>query len=179
MMGKNPSNFKGRRNPVEQVTWNECQQFLEKLNLKVRWHRGKFLLPSESQWEYACRAGSTTKYYFGDDKGKLPDYAWFDENSKNTSHPVGQKKPNAWGLFDMHGNVWEYCQDWFAPEYYENSPSDDPTGPASGSEHVSRGGCWAFSASCCCSSARIDFRSRSGSSHYVGVRVALSIQIGD
>ena len=175
-MGNNPSYFNGPKNPVEEVSWDDCQRFLEKLNLKVGTaHRGKLILPSKAQWEYACRAGSTTKYYFGDDEKKLGDYAWYDQNSENTTHPVGQKKPNAWGLYDMHGNVWELCRDWIAPGYYKESAVDDPTGPAKGSGHVSRGGCWAFSASCCCSSARIDNQTRSGRSHYVGLRVALSI----
>ena len=174
-MGGNPSNVKGPKNPVEEITWDQCQEFLKKLGLRVGTQGGKFVLPTKAQWEYACRAGSTTKFYFGDDEKMLGEYAWYDDNSNNTTHPVGQKKPNAWGLYDMHGNVWEHCRDWFAPEYFKQSPVNDPLGPDTGSEHVSRGGCWAFSASCCCSSARIDYRSRSGASNYVGLRVSLSI----
>jgi formylglycine-generating enzyme required for sulfatase activity len=112
VMGNNPCHFKGPKNPVEQVSWNDCQKFLEKLNEKVG--GGRFSLPTEAQWEYACRAGSTTKYCFGNDKSGLGEYAWYDESegdktrsAGDQTHPVGRKKPNAWGLYDMHGNVGE------------------------------------------------------------------------
>ena len=140
VMGNNPSHFKGPKNPVEQVSWDDCQKFLGKLNAKSSSGAGKFQLPSEAQWEYACRAGSKTKYCFGDDEARLGDYAWYDKNSDGKTHPVGEKKPNAWGLYDMHGNVWEWCQDWYKDGYYKESPADDPTGPATGSSRVFRGG---------------------------------------
>ena len=141
VMGNNPSHFKGPKNPVEQVSWDDCQASLTKLNAKVR-PGGKFALPTEAQWEYACRAGSTTRYCFGDEESRLGEYAWYGANSGSKTHPVGEKKPNAWGLHDMHGNVWEWCQDWYDGGYYANSPTDDPMGPATGSLRVYRGGCW-------------------------------------
>jgi formylglycine-generating enzyme required for sulfatase activity len=138
VMGSNPSHFKGPQNPVEQVSWNDCQQFFNKLNARSSPGRGKFQLPSEAQWEYACRAGSKTTYCFGDDEARLGEYAWYDSGSG--THPVGEKKPNAWGLYDMHGNVWEWCQDWYDGGYYAESPTDDPAGPTTGSNRVIRGG---------------------------------------
>lgn len=106
VMGDNPSHFKGDKLPVEKVSWDEVQEFCKKLSELT----GKeYRLPTEDEWEYACRAGSTGQYCFGDDKKMLGEYAWYDENSEGTTHPVGQKKPNAWGLYDMHGNVLEWC----------------------------------------------------------------------
>ena len=154
LMGNNPSYFKnaGKRAPVEQVTWNDCQDFIKKLNQK----EGKtYRLPREAEWEYAAR-GSTGKvgelsrttpsgnsiYTFGDDVSNLEDYAWYDENSNDTTHPVGEKKPNSWGLYDMMGNVWEWCEDWYDAEYYKNSPVDDPKGSEEGGNRSLRGGSW-------------------------------------
>jgi formylglycine-generating enzyme required for sulfatase activity len=148
VMGSNPSRFKGPQNPVEQVSWKDCQVFLKKLSERSRHPHpgplpegeGEFRLPSEAQWEYACRAGSTTRYCYGDDESKLGEYAWYGVNSGKKTHRVGGKKPNAWGLYDMYGNVCEWCADWYDNGYYANSPVDDPTGPASGSNRVNRGG---------------------------------------
>ncbi len=147
VMDSNPSEFKGPKNPVEQVSWDECRTFLGKLNAKSAAGGGKFQLPSEAQWEYACRAGSKTRYCFGDDESKLGDYAWYEANSGNKTDPVGEKKPNAWGLYDMHGNVWEWCEDWYAD--YKESAVDDPTGAATGSLRVIRGGSWIRPAGYC------------------------------
>ena len=90
---------------------------------------GRFQLPTEAQWEYACRAGERAQYHFGDDEGQLDEYAWYEKNSGGQTHPVGEKRPNAWGLYDVNGNVWEWCADWWGPDYYANSPLDDPRGP--------------------------------------------------
>jgi formylglycine-generating enzyme required for sulfatase activity len=141
VMGGNPSQVKGGKKPVESVSWDDCQKFLDKLNAKAGGQGGKFALPTEAQWEYACRAGSTTKYCFGDDESRLGEYAWFIANSEFKTHPVGEKKPNAWGLYDMHGNVWEWCQDWHRP--YTADAVTDPSGPATGWSRVFRGGCMA------------------------------------
>ncbi|MGO8690431.1 MAG: formylglycine-generating enzyme family protein [Thermoguttaceae bacterium] len=152
VMGNKRSNSKGPRNLVEQTSWDDCQKFMEKLNEKVG--GGTFSLPTEAQWEYACRAGSTTRYFFGDDESQLGRYAWYAENSGGKTHPVGGKKPNAWGLYDMHGNVWQWCADWYNAGYYKESPVDDPTGPTTGSGRVNRGGSWNYTARYCRSAYR-------------------------
>ena len=170
MMGSNPSHFKGPKNPVEQVSWDDCQLYLEKLNAKIGTQSGKFGLPTAAQWEYACRAGSTTRYCFGDDESKFGEYAWYVENSGITTHPVGQKKPNAWGLYDMHGNVWEWCQDW--NEDYKKSPVDDPSGPTEGSVRVFRGGSWYHVAKHCRSAIRLSHLPRYKYAD-LGLRVSL------
>lgn len=139
VMGNNPSDFKGDKLPVESVSWNECQEFLE--NLQTKSPGLKFVLPTEAQWEYACRAGSKKKYSYGDDASRLGDYAWYDANSGRTTHDVGGKQPNAWGLYDMHGNIWEWCADWYADNYLAGAQKN-PVGPSSGSLRVLRGGSW-------------------------------------
>jgi formylglycine-generating enzyme required for sulfatase activity len=144
--GINPSTFKGPDRPVETVSWNEVQGFLQKLNERSG-GKARYRLPTEAEWEYACRAGSSDIFGMGADKTPitakiLPGYAWLSANANNETHPVGLKKPNAWGLYDMHGNVWEWCQDGYSPTFYANSPDTDPvyTGPAT--ERVFRGGSW-------------------------------------
>jgi len=157
VMGGNPSQFKGLRKPVDSVSWDDCQKFLDKLNAKFATRPGKFRLPSEAQWEYACRAESTTRHYFGDDWSKFGEYGWYRENSRERTRPVGQKKPNAWGLYDMHGNVWEWCADWWDERdgYYAHSPTDDPPGPATGWRRALRGGSWGDRTNYCRSASRI------------------------
>jgi formylglycine-generating enzyme required for sulfatase activity len=139
VMGINPSHFKSANynRPVENVLWDNVQDFITKLNEKESTY--KYRLPSESEWEYACRAGTTTRYSFGDDESKLGDYAWYDGNSGNQTHPVGLKKPNPWGLHDMHGNVWEWCQDkWH--DNYDGAPCDGSAWESgSSSNRVCRG----------------------------------------
>ena len=138
--GGNPSHVNGLKLPVEHVSWNDCQHFLAKAQKKSG---RKFALPTEAQWEYACRAGSTNRFTFGDDASSLAAYGWYSENSGNTTHPVGEKKPNPWGLYDMHGNVWEWCADWYGP--YAAGDATDPQGPGSGGSRVLRGGAWSLS----------------------------------
>jgi formylglycine-generating enzyme required for sulfatase activity len=136
VMGNNPSYSTGANKPVEKVSWNDAVEFCRKLSE----HEGvTYRLPTEAEWEYACRAGTTTDYSFGDDKSELGEYAWYYANSGGSTHPVGELKPNAWGVYDMHGNVWEWCQDWLAAYGSENVVID-PTGPASGEHRVLRGG---------------------------------------
>ena len=140
VMGANPSRFKkGANYPVEQVSWDDAKNFLTRLRKVQGW---RFDFPTEAQWEYACRAKSTTEWSFGDDEGRLDAYAWYDKNSGQSTHPVAQKRPNGWGLFDMHGNVWEWCRDWYDKDYYGKRAAKDPTGPSGGEFRVLRGGSW-------------------------------------
>jgi formylglycine-generating enzyme required for sulfatase activity len=123
------------------VSWNDAQEFIKRLNAKEGHNR--YRLPTEAEWEYAARAGTTTAYSFGDDVRELGRYAWHGEDfSTGGSHPVGKKLPNPWGLHDVHGNAWEWVQDVYSDSYYKDSPAADPTGPASGNQHVVRGGSW-------------------------------------
>jgi len=143
VMGSNPSYFKGSDLPVEQVSWDDAQEFITKLNAKNDGYR--YRLPTEAEWEYAARAGTTGAY-----AGDLDAMAWYAQNSGPTTHPVGTKAPNAWGLYDMHGNVWEWVQDWYGD--YSTSAVTDPVGPSLGSGRVLRGGDW-YSYSQYCRSA--------------------------
>jgi formylglycine-generating enzyme required for sulfatase activity len=154
VMGSNPSQFKGPDHPVERVSWEDCQKFIRRLNNLPGERGGVYRLPTEAEWEYACGAGSTTVYSFGYSADLLGDYAWYRGNSGRRTHPVGQKRPNAWGLHDMHGNVWEWCQDWHDSGYYRSSPLDDPQGPTGGSNRVYRGGSWDNTARHCRSANR-------------------------
>jgi formylglycine-generating enzyme required for sulfatase activity len=143
VMGSRPSYFKGGDRPVESVSWNDVQKFIAELSAMTG---QEFRLPTEAEWEYAARAGSDTRYYFGDDEDKLDKYAWYSDNSENRTHPVGQKMSNQFGLYDMLGNVWEWCADWYDESYYNVSAKDDPRGPASGRYRILRGGAWHYSA---------------------------------
>jgi formylglycine-generating enzyme required for sulfatase activity len=131
--------------PVVDVTWNDAKKYADLTGMQ---------LPTEAQWEYACRAGSTGEYCFGDNAEILDEYAWYDSNSGDRTHPVGEKKPNKWGLYDMHGNVWEWCSDWYNKKYYSKNPVDDTSGPRSESFRVLRGGSWIFDANRCRSATR-------------------------
>ena len=137
-MGGNPSRFKGVDHPVENVSWDDSQKFIQELNDMEG--REACRLPTEAEWEYAARAGSTSAYCFGDNIEQLKDYAWYDQNSRESMHPVGQLKPNAWSVYDIHGNVWEWVSDWYAVDYYQQSPENDPQGPDRGEYRVLPGG---------------------------------------
>ncbi len=136
LIGTNPSEFKDdARRPVEKVRWHDAKEFCEKFGSKY----GVIArLPTEAEWEYAARAGTMTEYYWGDEFDS--NYCWDSDNSDSITHPVGEKRPNAWGLYDMSGNVWEWCEDWFEEGYYAISPSKDPKGPPDGASRVLRGG---------------------------------------
>ncbi|SFR93528.1 formylglycine-generating enzyme family protein [Anaeromicropila populeti] len=142
VMGTNPSEFIGEHNPVDSVSWEECQVFLKKLEEITGF---QYVLPTEAQWEYACRAGTNTAWHFGEDDSLLSQYAWCDTDPSKMTHPVGEKKPNEWGLYDMYGNVQEWCSDWYENKYLDEN-SVDPLGPSTGDSKVLRGGGWGESA---------------------------------
>ncbi|MFN9315494.1 MAG: SUMF1/EgtB/PvdO family nonheme iron enzyme, partial [Microcystis sp.] len=170
VMGTNPSRFQNNpQNPVEDVSWNDAQAFCQKLSQIT----GKtYRLPTEAEWEYACRAGTTTRFYFGDDANQLGDYAWYKGNSQQTTHPVGQKKPNAWGLYDMSGNVWEWCEDnWH--DNYIGAPRDGSAWIKNGNDNRSplRGGSWGSNPYNCRSAIRNNLARRGNGDDYDGFRV--------
>jgi formylglycine-generating enzyme required for sulfatase activity len=155
VMGVNPSKHKGKKNPVERTQWTDavryCNACSEREGLapcydpatwQCNFDANGYRLPTEAEWEYACRAGCTGRYAFGDDEAELPRYAWFKPHSQGKPRPLGQKLPNRWGLYEMHGNVWEWCNDWYGEAYYGQSESVDPHGPATGTMRVLRGGAW-------------------------------------
>jgi formylglycine-generating enzyme required for sulfatase activity len=176
LMGTNPSHFAGHPEwPVEKVRHVDAVAYCAELTRRER-AAGRlppdyeYRLPTEAEWEYACRAGSTNRYSFGEDETGADAHAWTEENSNGHPHPVGQKAPNAWGLHDMHGNVWEWCHDWFA----EFSPGDavDPAGPATGTLKVFRGGSWNHAAKFARCANRFMMAPSNGI-YFVGFRVAL------
>ena len=171
VMETNPSQFQGDRNrPVEHVSWEDTQEFIQRLTAKEI--GASFRLPTEAEWEYACRAGSPTAYSFGDDRSQLGAYGWYRDNSGRTTHPVGECTPNAWGLYDMHGNVCEWGQDWYGPYTPELLP--DPQGPPWGGRRVVRGGSWLHDAGHC----RSAYRGRAapgGRGGNLGFRCAFSV----
>ena len=178
VMGNNPSGFKGNNQfPVENVTWSLAMDICEKLNefygetLPIGY---RYTLPTEAQWEYACRAGTSTRFYYGDDPdySQLNQYAWYRDNSGNRTHPVGEKLPNAWGLYDMHGNVKERCSDWYRSSYQGGSVRD-PQGGLPQVERSVRGGSWNTNGWACRSAAR-DRWGPGQRTDFLGFRVALS-----
>jgi formylglycine-generating enzyme required for sulfatase activity len=167
LTGVNISKFEGDDNPVEQVRWTQAVRYCN-----ARSRAGKlrpcydeqtwacdfsadgYRLPTEAEWEYACRAGTRTAYWFGDDPQKLGSFAWFRGNAAKTTHPVGAKPANPWNLRDMYGNVAEWCNDYYAEDYYQASPAQDPRGPGHGVKRVIRGGSWNSRPELCTSAAR-------------------------
>ena len=167
VMGSNPSKFKGNKKPVESVSWNDCQEFITKLNQLT----GKnFRLPTEAEWEYAARGGNKSKIYKYRGSNTIGDVAWYDDNSNSRTHDVKTKQSNELGIYDMSGNVWEWCQDWFGN--YSSSSQTDPTGPSSGSSRVLRGGSWFSFARNCRVSHRINSNPYRRNDSY-GFRLAL------
>jgi len=167
VMGGDPADSGDKRHPVEWTTYHDIERFLEGAG-------GGLRLPTEAEWEYACRAGTTTKFSFGDDWRDADRYAWHSGNSGSETHPVGEKLPNAWGLHDVHGNVQEFCADWYDEKYYGRSPKEDPRGPSAGSFRAVRGGSAIFGARQCSSAVR-GWYSPSDRAVQTGFRVCRSV----
>ena len=168
VMGSNPSFFKGDDLPVEEVSWDDCQDFILKLNSITK---RSFRLPTEAEWEFAARGGNKSKHTQYSGSGNIGEVAWYDGNSGRKTHPVKTKKANELGIYDMSGNVWEWCQDWYGS--YSNGAQDNPTGPNSGTYRVYRGGSWDLIARYCRSSNRNGYTPGSSLS-YLGLRLVLS-----
>jgi len=177
VLGRNPSHFTGDSNrPVEKVTFLEASAYCSTLSQRER-AAGRlpatfeYRLPYEAEWEYACRAGTTNLFSFGNETTAADQFAWTAENSDATTHPIGLKRPNPWGLHDMHGNVWEWCRDWY--EGYPAAPVTDPTGPANAKGKVFKGGGWNQNIEYARSANRFGM-SPSNGIHFVGFRLALA-----
>lgn len=167
VMGNNPSSFKGAKRPVESVSWSDCRQFIRKLRTLT----GKnFRMPTEAEWEYAARGGNKSRGYKYSGSNILDDVGWYDSNSSSSTHDVGQLDPNELGLYDMSGNVWEWCADWYGS--YDSNSQSNPEGPSSGSLRVVRGGSWLLYARTCRVSIRISY-SPGGAYNHLGLRLAL------
>lgn len=168
VMGSNPSSFTGNQRPVERVSWNDCQEFIEKLNTLTG---EKFRLPTEAEWEYAARGGNKSKGYIYSGSNDVDAVAWYSDNSESSTHEVKGKLPNELGLYDMSGNVWEWCSDWYGS--YSEALVTNPQGPSSGSNRVFRGGGWRHAAVYCRCASRNAYMSTS-TYYYLGLRLAIS-----
>ena len=168
VMGGNPSRFTGSQRPVEQVSWNDCQEFIEQLNALTG---KKFRLPTEAEWEYAARGGNKSKGYIYSGSNDVDAVAWYSDNSESSTHEVKGKLPNELGLYDMSGNVWEWCSDWYGS--YSEALVTNPQGPSSGSNRVFRGGGWRHAAVYCRCASRNAYMSTS-TYYYLGLRLAIS-----
>lgn len=167
VMGSNPSEFKGDNRPVESVSWDDCQAFIRKLNALTGQN---FRLPTEAEWEFACRGGNNSRGYKYSGSNYIDNVAWHDGNFGDKTHPVATKSPNELGIYDMSGNVWEWCADWYGD--YSSGRQTNPKGPYDGSRRVRRGGCWYFNAGRCRSSSRGNY-DPSYRNYYLGLRLAL------
>ena len=168
VMGSNPSWFTGNmQRPVEYVSWDDCQTFIRKLNELTG---ANFRLPTEAEWEFAARGGRNSRGYQYSGSSNLGDVAWYRDNSSSTTHPVKTKSPNELGIYDMSGNVYEWCQDWKGP--YSSSSQTNPTGPSTGSGRVNRGGSW-YNVACYCRSANRNCNPPNNRYYSLGLRLAL------
>lgn len=170
VMDTNQSYFKDERNPMENVSWNDCQDFIRELNSITG---KKFRLPTEAEWEYAARGGNESKGYKYSGSNYINDVAWYYDNSELKTHTVGTKSPNELGIYDMSGNVFEWCIDWYASDYYEDSPNNNPQGPSSGSYRVNRGGSWDGVAQNC-SVRKRDYNTPTEYYRSLGLRLVMS-----
>lgn len=170
----NPSWFKTNKdNPVERVSWNDVQDFCKTLAARTK---QSVRLPTQAEFEYSCRAGTTSTFYSGETIKELDRVAWYDSNSNRTTHPVGQKAPNTFGLYDMHGNVEQWCQDWYAEKYYAEAPIEDPVGPPQGTGRVLRGGSWIGNASNCRAAGYFGLSpSKGNQDSFIGFRVVMDV----
>jgi formylglycine-generating enzyme required for sulfatase activity len=173
IMGTNPSKFIGPNNPVEMVTYEDTKEFIRRLNAKDG--HLQYRLPTKAEWEYTARAGTDNSlYWFGDDEKALDQYAWYENNSDKRIHPVGEKSPNPWGLYDIYGNVWEWVEDWFGS--YPSEHVTDPKGVPEGFQKVHRGGSWYNSAEYTRSAIRFCLTPHDTVSFYLGFRLAISTE---
>ncbi len=171
VMGSNPSSFKGANRPVENVSWNDVQEFIKKLNAKTG---ENYRLPTEAEWEYAARGGNKSRGYEYSGSNSIDEVAWYNGNSNSETHEVGQKQPNELGIYDMSGNVWEWCSDWYDENYYKNSPSRNPQGVLTETNRVFRGGSWKYNSANGggCSPGKRFYSNPGDWDYYLGFRLA-------